>query len=288
MVALVLATAFSTGFSLVVRHAQGRGSNLYLVGFVNYVVACGFHLARYLGQGGGPAISPVTLALGVAGGVAFATSFATLLPVMRMRGVSITTAVMRLSVLIPILVAVVWWGERPTSAQVIGATLALAAMPLLGIQTTAAPGRLQRRQTTLLLVLFVLNGLCALSIRAYRQFGTVEQTSAFLAILFGTAGLVLGVLLTRDRLYRQAAMAPSTLGAVADGALLGLVNAGANLALVSALRQIPGVLVFPIQGAVGLVLASLVARALWAERITRLEAVGMGVAVVAVVCVNLG
>jgi len=287
MLALVLATAFSTSFSLVVRHAQGRGSNLYLVGFVNYVVACGFHLARYVGQGGGSAISPVTVALGVAGGVAYATSFATLLPVMRMRGVSISTAIMRLSVLIPILVAVLWWGERPNGAQVVGAGLALAAMPLLGIQATDGSARIQRRQGTLLAVLFVLNGLCSLSIRAYREVGAVEETSAFLATLFGAAGVVTGGLLARERLSRQATISPSV-GALRQGAVLGLVNAGANLALVSALRQIPSVVVFPFQGAVGLVLACLLARALWGERISRLEALGMGVSVIAVAFVNLG
>lgn len=287
MLALVLATAFSTGFGLVVRHAQGRGSNLWLVGFVNYVVACSFHVARYLSQGGGPQVSPSTVALGVAGGFVYATSFCTLLPVMRMRGVSITTAVMRLSVLIPILVAVLWWGERPNGAQVVGAGLALAAMPLLGINSSAAPAPIQRRQAALLAVLFILNGLCALSIRAYREVGPLDETSAFLAILFGTAGVVTGSMLAVDRLRARAAPALSA-GAVGEGAVLGLMNAGANLALVSALRQIPSVLVFPFQGAVGLVLASLLARTLWGERITRLEAAGMGVSVIAVVFVNLG
>lgn len=287
MVALVLATAFSTGFGLVVRGAQGRGHNLWLVGLVNYIVASSFHLVRHMSQGGGATVNPSTVALGAVVGLAYSASFAATLPMMRMRGVSISTAVIRLSVIIPILVAVLFWGERPNGVQVGGAVLALAAMPFLGIRCGAAPARIERHQVAWMVALFVLSGLCSLGIRTFDEFGAADETSAFLAALFGTAGVVIGSLLIWDRVRVRSA-GDLGVGAIGAGCLLGLINAGSNLALVSALRQIPSVLVFPFQGAVGLVLSCLMARLLWGERISRLEAVGMGFAVVSVVFVNLG
>jgi multidrug transporter EmrE-like cation transporter len=58
--------------------------------------------------------------------------------------------------------------------------------------------------------------------------------------------------------------------------------------LVSALQQLPGVLVFPFYSAVSVVLSALFAGLVWEERIRRLELAGIGVAVAAVVLINLG
>jgi drug/metabolite transporter (DMT)-like permease len=285
MLALVLATVCSTGFGLVVRRAQGRGSNLWLVGVTNYIVACAFHLVRHVSQGGNLAVHPTTVALGAVVGVAYAASFAATLPTMRMRGVSISTAVARLSVVIPILVAVLCWGERPNGAQVGGSLLALTAMPFLGIQCGSGPVRIERRQVRWMVALFFLSGISSLGIRTFDEFGAASETSAFLATLFGTGGVVIACLLIWGVLHGKARALE--LGAVGEGCVLGLLNAGSNLALITALRQIPSVLVFPFQGAVSLVLSCLAARLLWGERISRLEAVGMSIAVVSVIFINL-
>ena len=74
---------------------------------------------------------------------------------------------------------------------------------------------------------------------------------------------------------------------ILPGLALGLVNAVANAALVAALRQLPGVLVFPFTSAVSLALVAVYARVAWSERVSRTEAAGIVIALAAVTLINL-
>jgi drug/metabolite transporter (DMT)-like permease len=272
---------------------------------INYLTASCFHAVRHALTRSTFLPTAPTAVVGVLGGVAFVTAFFMLTALMAHRGVSIATAVLRLGVVIPMLVGVVYWGESPGTLQAVGALLALMALPLLTIDPSSSPsvqplaeGRAsaegldgtrqeasshcaRRRQTRLLLGLFVGNGLCMLAMRAFRQVGTESESSLFLTVLFGVAGLVaLGAWLTHWTGTSRRDLLP--------GMAVGLCNALANLALVSALQQLPGVLVFPFYSAVGVVLSALFAGLVWGERVRRLELAGMGVAIVAVVLINLG
>ncbi|MHB0858740.1 MAG: EamA family transporter [Anaerolineae bacterium] len=280
MLALVLATLFSASFTLVIRHAQGKHCNLYAVGAINYATAATFHLTRHGLQGGTFSPSAPTLLLGMLGGVAFVSTYYVLFPLMKQRGVSISTAVGRLSAVMPLAASVLLWGEQPTTTQALGASIALASLPLLSIGRTPDGERPTRRGIFLLVALFIGNGLCALAIPAYHQTGVQGESSLFLGVLFGTAALVAGAVWLRQRrgtCWRD----------LAPGLMLGGCNALSNMALISALDSLPGFIVFPILSAFGLVLSAAFARLIWHERINRLETAGMTLAVVAVAFINL-
>ena len=68
---------------------------------------------------------------------------------------------------------------------------------------------------------------------------------------------------------------------------LGATNALANAGLVAALTSLPAILVFPFYSAFGLVFTAVAARLMFGERISRLERLGIVVAVAAVALVNL-
>jgi drug/metabolite transporter (DMT)-like permease len=278
MLALVSATLLAASFGLIVRFAQRRQCNLYAVGALNYVVAAAFHAIRW-------SLAPTTTLeagtwqLGIAGGVIYVVSYFLLFRAMRMKGVSICTAVSRLAILIPVLVAVIAWGERPSGIQAAGALLALASLPLL----TLNPGehqKLSKRGALLLLALFVGNGSGCLALRAFDQLGVQEQGPAFLTILFASAAAV-GVAVWIAR--RQGSAARDLL----PGVVLGVCNALSNLAMVTALAQLPSVIVFPFWSSVSLVFTALFARLVWHERINRLETVGMMASLFAVALINI-
>lgn len=285
MLYLVVATLFSAGFGLIVRWAQRRNDNLWAVGALNYVTAFFFHSFR-AGIGGSVAPSRPTAVIGVLGGIAYVSAFFLYFAFMARRGVSIATAVIRLGVVLPIMVSVVFWGERLEATQSAGVFLALAALPLLTVPHGHAES-LQRSGLWLraaegiqLAFLALANGLCMLAVRGFEQSGVRGEASLFLAFLFGTAALV-GVAVWSG--HRQGTSRRDLLPGIA----LGLCNALANLALVAALERLPGVLVFPFYSAAGLALTVLFARLFWQEQMRRLELAGMGVALAAVVFVNL-
>lgn len=280
MIALLLSTLFSSGFGLVVCYAQRRNCNLLAVGALNYLTAALFHVALRTREGGFHP-SPLTWEIGILAGIAYVTAYFFLFPFMKLRGVSISTAVVRLSVLIPVVFSVVLWGERPSRMQTSGAILALMSLPLLGFHPSSNRESLRAKGVLLLIALFVGNGLCLLSVRGYHQTGVQGEESLFLGILFSTAAVVSNAvwLLRREGSSRRD---------ILPGVMLGICNALANRALVEALQQLPGVLVFPFYSSVGLVFAAVFAGVVWGERISRIETVGMIVAVGAVVFINMG
>ena len=279
MLALILATFFSASFGLIVSFAQRRRANLYVVGAINYTLATCFHLVLHARVGGWAPLRP-TLIIGLLGGLAYVGGFFLLFPTMKLRGVSISTAMLRLAVIIPMLVGLVLWGERLTTLQAVGVILAMLSLPLLTLRPAEGLGGLKSRSVVLLLALFIINGGCMLSVRGFTQTGIEGQSSLFLAILFGTAALIAATvwLFHREGTSRRDLL---------PGVMLGVDNALANLALVAALGRLPGVLVFPFYSSVGMVFSVVFAHLVWHERINRLELGGMAIAVVAVVLANV-
>lgn len=279
MLSLLFATLFSAGFSLVVRYAQGRRCNLWAVGAINYLSATTFHLVRAAaGQGLRPDAS--TLIWGLITGLFYVNSYALTLPFMKLRGVAICMAVSRLAVLVPVIGAIVLWGEPVTHLQVAGASLAVISLPLLGFGQAGKGEAIPLKASLLMLSLLVSNGLGMLTIEAFHQGGVQGQDSLFLAALFGAAAVISStVWLSRPQ--------PTALTDVLPGLLLGLCNALSNLSLVSALHHLPGIVVFPFYSAVGVVFTVIFARLVWQERINRLESLGIAMALGAVVFINL-
>ena len=284
MLSLILATFFSANFGIIVRWAQGRRSNLWAVGAINYVCAALFHLARAF-VAGPSALNTATILVGIGGGAAFVTAYGFLCAGMAKRGVSIATAILRLSVLLPIAVAVIFWDEDPQGWQAAGAALALVSLPLLAYRPPSPGEVIDKRTIAQLIVLFVLNGFCMLAIRGYQQTGIRGQESFFLAFLFGTAAIgAIGAWMWQSRRARLCTITRREIG---PGVLLGLCNAVGNLTLVQALQSLSSVIVFPFQSAVGLIYVAIFARVAWREQIRHSEAAGMAVALIAVVLINL-
>jgi drug/metabolite transporter (DMT)-like permease len=298
VIPLVVSTVFSACFSLVMRFAQGKRCDLIAVGAVNYLTAAAIHWGIALASGTAAA-SPPSLGIGALGGLAYVTAFFFLYPLMRARGVSVTAAILRISVLVPIAVSVIVWRESTTPIELAGAGLAFASLPLLtlaksGRGAAAAGGKAGRASPYLLLTgLFIANGLCLLAPRGYAQTGVRGEESAFLGTLFSTAAVVSsGVWVVRalrgggkpDAEGPRAA-APVT---VLSGVALGLCNALANRGTVLALQRLPSIIVFPFYSAVGLALTVIATRVIWNERMNALETAGIVIACAAVVLVNIG
>ena len=71
------------------------------------------------------------------------------------------------------------------------------------------------------------------------------------------------------------------------GIVLGAWNCGGGLTMLIALRYLPGVVVFPVSSALGLVLTACVALLVWRERISGWAAAGIGLAVASATLMNL-
>jgi drug/metabolite transporter (DMT)-like permease len=277
MLALAIAVICSTSFSLIVRHTQRERQDQFAVMGLNYAAASA---TAFLCAGGQWQLSPPTWQIGGAGGLIFVSAYIFLIHSLDLKGVAIANAVTRLSVLIPVAASIALFGEEPRLLEIVGGGLAIIAMPLLSLDRGFTGSRLSRWERPFLLALFLLNGGCLLSTKWFHSTGLSAQRPLYFGVLFGVAAVVSLV----------AWLGWSRRGGRRElfwGVLLGVVNYVTGAALIRALDSLSGMVVFPVQAALGLVLTAVFAGWAWQEIPGRLGQAGLALAVVAVVMINL-
>ncbi len=105
MIPLIIATFCSSSFGFVVKYAQARGRNLLAVGAVNYITASVVNALMAFSKGN---VIPGrhTLMIGLMGGLFYINAFLLVVSSTRLKGVSITSAMIRLSVVIPVIFSI--------------------------------------------------------------------------------------------------------------------------------------------------------------------------------------
>ena len=308
MILLALSTLFSAGFALCMRFAQKRKADLTVVGAVNYLTAALFHPVLAAAEGWRPAAAAGVL-IGVGGGLAYASAFFVMNAFMLRRGVSVTGAVTRLSVLIPVGVSLLAWGERAGGLQAAGGILAVLSLPLLSLRpreaaaglegaggprraraAADAPGGTASRAEG--------RGAAGRPVRAERRVPARPARLPADRHPGGGRPVPAGHLRHR-RLHGLRGVAAAgargaprglpgaVLASVLPGVAVGLCNALANRFIIAALKRLPSLVVYPFYSAVGLLVTVAFSRLVWKERIGRLEAVGMALALVSIVLINL-
>ncbi len=281
MTFLALAVLSGTGFALVMRGAQRCGRNVVAVGAINYVVATGLYAALWA-LGDRVPLSRPTLLIGLAGGACYVMGFLILMRVMSARGVALAAAAERIGVLVPVVMSVVIWGERPTAPQVIGIVLAVAALPLVGLARTAPTQRgVGRRELAMVLALVITGGGAALAIKGFQMAQLPAERDGYFLVHFGTAMLCAWTAWgLRWRTLRRMDLP--------FGVALGIFNALVGITLLLALERLPGSVVFPVLSALTLALVTLLATLVWREPLGRLGALGLGLTLVATALIGGG
>jgi drug/metabolite transporter (DMT)-like permease len=312
MVFLALHIVGNAAFLLLVRVARGRRFDYPLAGLTNYATAAVL-AALALVWLGPPAPDLRAAAFGAANGAQYQVTFILMYALYGLVGVAVTSSLLRLSIVVPVLASIVLWGEWPTAAQGLGLLLAAAALPLLSAPPRGrrvpggAPGG-PRRPAVLALgaATLLISGIGLLAAKAFAELDRPEQRPVYVLAVYAVATALAAVAWPWRRRFREspapgkepfgaAGAAPPALDAESGrsarslglGALIGVVNIGQIWVLLPALAQVPGVLAFPLAAAGGLALATLGARILWHERLGRQAALGIGLAMVAAALANI-
>ena len=310
MIFLALAILCSTAIVVVFKVAGPRTDPLSLV-TVNYgaAVVAGLLLLPMDPPDGGLTASPGLLALGSGVGLLFVAGFVLLGRAIREAGVSLATAIMRLSVAIPFLASWLIWGEVPTPGQAAGLVVAGLAFLLISSPRPTDPGPRPRRVAArpprvagaktdgvgvstswasparplvafaLLGLLFLVGGVVDTSFKLFEEeFADENSRALFLLMVFAFAFLAGSALLSwsvprgRRRPGRRD---------VGWGILLGLVNYGSATFMLAALREVPGTVAFPVNNVAVVLLALLLGMGLWREPTSHRQRIGLVLAVVA-------
>lgn len=279
MIFLVLALLFSAVLALVLKYLN-TGSP-YGVYFVNYITCTLLAFA---------AMEPKALYNGDAtpcwlGGVTGLIYLASLCAngySIHKNGAILSSVFTRLGVLVPIVLSVALFGERPTPLQGLGVVLAVAAAVLMnGLPGKPAASCPQNRIFLLPLVLtLLLNGAADAMSKVFTQLGRRQDDGLFMFYIFLFAGLATLALLVKEH-------RPLTPRDAFFGVLVGVPNFLSSRLLLAALTQLPAFLVYPSYSVGVILVISVASFFLFRERLNGRQMGAAGMILAALVLLNL-
>lgn len=294
MIYLLLRILFTVVFSHLLRFSQARCRRPLLAAAVNYLVAAVACLLWVLFTG--TRANGHTALLGAVAGFTYVTSLMLILPSMRISGVSITGAVVQLSLMVPVAVAIWRFGEWPTRWQFAGIGLTTIALPLLSSGRSAVTESAPARFSPLILLLFASTGISQVVMKEFSALRPRDELPFYSFSLFATSTVCTALWLYWDSSRPTTGGEEEGVDSTGEtrrfkewgiGAVLGTANVLQLLSLLLALRALPAVIVFPVSAALGITANALASSVLWGERPSPAAWWGIALSIGAVVLLNL-
>lgn len=291
MVYLILAVLTSALIAVVMRFSETKIQSVFGMFLVNYLVclilsrvtaAIASSAAVSFEQGfREPGILLATL-LGTLCGVIYLYNFFMLRLNIKRSGVVLPSTFMRLGVVIPILIAMVFFREVPSIFQIIGILLAIGSIFLIQDPMPQGEKASKRSAGSLLLLLLLLlgGGLGDSMSNIFDKLGNAALKDHFLAFTFLAAFAlsIIVVLIRREKIGRYE---------ILFGLLLGVPNYFCSRFLLLSLSRVPAVIVYPVFSVATIVLITLFSLLVFREKLSRRKWLALGVIMAALVLLNL-
>lgn len=253
----------------------------------NYAVAAVIAFLITVGSGA-EHISRPTAVLAVVIGILFVAGLLLWSKTIETAGLALSVVAMRLGIVVPVLASAVVWHERPGATHLAGGAVALLALALvisevIKRQPGAVPTSGPRPVAAWVWMagLFLVEGSVNTGAKVFQQVMPQAESMSFQTVVFVTAFFVTTIVyfLGRERVTQQT---------LVYGAGLGAANLGNYLFLVTALAVLPGVVVYPVTAAAEVALMVLAGVFFWREKVGLRSWLGIGLAVLALVLIQLG
>lgn len=274
MIWLALSILCSCTIYLIFKKASQQLSNMFPMVVLNYAVCCllGGILAWHSQQFqlvNGKMLTATSLL-----GILFISSFYLVALTTKFHGISLTSMVTRISLVLPFVAFLIIDNESPTNLQIVG--VALSVLAIL-ISTASRKKSNENHKKWLPVIVFVAYGLVDILLKLARDTSSHAAEHILSWLIFTTAGIIgFAVLLVRKASIQKEHLF--------WGLILGLVNYGSIYFFLQALKHInlkPAV-IFPLNGTAILVLSSLLSVVIFKEKINRQKLLGICLACVAI------
>ena len=277
MTYLILAVLCSVAVSIFLKMARRQHIDMGQAIAMNYVMATALTWAYLKPNVGALNTGTSAIALFVALGILLPSVFLIMSKAVDYAGIVKSDAAQRLSLFIPIVWALLFFGEQLTQARGLGIVSAFAALLCLLYKPSGAGGRGSARQIVLPL-LGVWLGYGVIDI----LFKQVAKTGSAFAGNLLVAFILAGVLMWLYLLFKRTRWSGKSL---LGGLLLGALNFGNILYYVRAHQAFKNdpTLVFAGMNIGVITLGTLVGALLFREKISRVNAVGILLAIASIV-----
>ncbi|MBR2571774.1 MAG: hypothetical protein IKE30_06545 [Clostridia bacterium] len=283
MLYLVLAVLSSALVAIVMRAGTAGGESRKPMLLVNYAVCAGVSLfflrGRPAGQGFG-----VALGLGLIGGALYLTAFLLFQYNVRTGGVTLSSAFMKLGVIVPTLLGISLFGESAGPARLAGIALTVLAILMMARhgEASSANGRAGQNAANLpaLILLLICGGMADGLSKFYAAWGNPALEGYFLCFVFCFALVLCAVVCAIQK------QLPTRRDFV-FGLLLGIPNYFSSRFLLLSLSSVPASVAYPLFSCGAILLSAALGRLCFSERISRRQAVSLIPVLFALVLLNL-
>ncbi len=283
MLYLILAVLASSAVSIIMRMGETRVKNSFAMFMANYFVCSAIALGFVL-AGDRPASMegfPFALMLGAASGVMYLTSFVFLKYNITRNGVMLASVFMKLGVIIPLLIAIIFFKESPSVMQLIGFVIAAAAIIIIYLEKD---GEKKKRaglsSAALLVLLFIVGGFTNSLANIYEKLGNAQFKNHYMFFTFFSAFLLSTAitLIKKQRVGRHD---------ILYGAAIGVPNYFATRLLILSLSSVPAVIVYPVYNVGAIVLIGLAGMFIFRESVKGRRLIGYLMIVASLVLLNI-
>lgn len=274
---LLLAIFCSAMISITMRLSTGKVSGHYSMLAVNYLV-CGILGALYsdfslfASQTGGV---PFTIGLSVLYGVVLLAGLVLLQRSTRKNGIVLSSLFMKLGLLVPFLVSILFFHEVPTGLQIAGFCVAAGAIVVFNLKKDG-----QSRFGIGLLLLLLASGGGDAIVKVFEALGPQVLSNHFLCFSFSVAFVLCTglVILKKERPDGKAML---------YGSIIGVANFFSSKFILGALTQIPAVVVFPTYSVATMLVVTLSGLLFFKERLSKQQWLAFAAVIAALVMLNI-
>lgn len=276
---LILSIVTSAMISVVMRLSQGKIHAQTSLLAANYLTCtvCGLcytgigsFTLRASGMG-------MTLGMGALNGFIYVASLMLTQYNVRRSGVVLQSVFSKIgALLVPLLLAILAFGERPGVLQILGSIIAVGAILAMNLDSKQnAAGSMG-----FLLLTFLVDGLVGAMSKIYDETGESSLSSYFLLFTFGIALILctITLLVKKER---------PGFWELAFGIMIGVPNYFSSRFLLRALATVPAVVAYPLRSVGGIVVVALAGLFLFRERLRKAQWFAIGAIMLAVVFLSV-
>ncbi|MFC1726215.1 hypothetical protein ACFL4T_11360 [candidate division KSB1 bacterium] len=282
MILLLLAIISSFTIGILIKINELKGAETRVVLAANYIIASiiGWIFVIYTGS---ISISTSTFLIGGIGGVLWPVMFFSLMWGVRIFGLSIVGSVIRISLIIPVMFAVVFLSETLSVFVILGIIGTFLAFYLL--RKPAPDTKTDKRAFWFFPLIVIGFGITDLWVNIFNNYGVESEKFLFMVLIFTFSAVITLAVNFLQKIK-------SDKGSVMRGVILGIPNFFSTFFLMESLKTAEFVkdsaAAYTIYAAFGVFLAFSAGAVFWKERVTVFNVLGAAAAICAIILLNFG
>ncbi len=262
------------------KYNEARGGEPLILLSGNYLVAAGIGFG-FVVFDESYAVSFETILFGAVLGFLFVFSFFSFAKAVNLAGTALATVSSRLSVVVPLLLSIIFFSEKPSIVQILGFIFTILTVFLFYHSLNTKKDReLELKDYFYLLTVLIGIGVSDFCMKVFQNWRPQTEKSLFIFIIFFSSFLYTLVVLYWKRIPIQRAV-------FLRGAMLGIPNVFSTVFLLIALSQLRAIIVYPTTNIGIILLTTFGAALIWKEKLNSVGIIALLTGIMAIILLGL-